>query len=116
MWSATSCKYKPGNKSDSVGHIRGRGGIIVSIIDTYPLSSVKRIFNDYQQTQDVVNKIYEGMTSTSALGTLCLMVSLRAAFLYQGHHERINKLEISFQLGELLECCYIEMESLQLGS
>ena len=44
-------------------------GIVVTILETYPLSSVKRIFHNGLETG--VRKIYEGMISNWPFGTFC---------------------------------------------
>lgn len=70
------CKYLPGNKSSSVGHIRGKWGLVVVTLGICPLSSVKQIFHAGKPARDDVSKTYEGMISTKSLGTLDLIAAL----------------------------------------
>lgn len=59
-----SCKYKSGDKSYSVDQFwREEDRIVVTLVKTYPLSSVTHIFNNSQPTLDCVRKIFEGIIS-----------------------------------------------------
>ena len=51
-------------------------GIVVTTQGTCPISFVKRLFHNGQQTREGVRKIYEGMSATSPFGTLGLIASL----------------------------------------
>lgn len=56
-----------------VGHIRGKGdGLAVSTLGTYPVSSVKRILQNGQQTRNGLHKVYEGVIATSPFGSFGL--------------------------------------------
>jgi hypothetical protein len=60
------------------------------------------------------------MTSTLPIGSLGLVASMIAATLYQGNPDRNHKLwnigsteRYILHMQELLECCYIKIESSQ---
>lgn len=97
--------------------------IVVTTLRTYSLSSVKRIYHNGKPTHDGVRKTCEGMISTSPLGTLGLITSLWAETLYQGNHDMkykplniVSTERFILRMQALLECCYIKIESSQLGT
>lgn len=56
-----------------VGHIRGKGdGLAVKTLGIYPVSCVKRILHNGQQTRNGLHKVYEGVIATLPFGSLGL--------------------------------------------
>ena len=88
---------------------------------TYPWSFVMtHIFHNGQPCHGGDRKTFEVMTSTLPIGSLGLVASMIAATLYQGNPDRNHKLwnigsteRYLLHMQELLECCYIKIESSQ---
>ena len=59
---------------------------------TYPWSFVTQIFHNGQPSHGGDRKFFEVMTSTLPKGTIGSVVSLLAATLYQGNHDRSHNL------------------------
>jgi hypothetical protein len=102
-----------------ISHERGKDREVFMTSETYLWSFVTQIFHNGQPSHFSDHKLFEVMTSTEQRETLGSVSSLLAATLYQWNPDRNHQLwniilteRYIFHM-QVLECCYIWMESSQ---